>query len=57
MNTALLILSLVDKYGPAIGQLAQRILYKATVEEKDWSEFFSLLENSGESYFPTKPAK
>ena len=51
MNYAFLILSLIERYGPAIGQLAQRILYKETVDAKDWDELFSLLNKTGESYF------
>ena len=58
MNTAVLVLELLAKYGPAVAQTAQRILSSGKEPTAaDWTELFQRAHKSYDQYMAEAEAR
>lgn len=57
MNTAIIILEILAKYGPAAAETAQRIMTKSDPTEADWKELFGRAKKSYDAYINEAEAK
>ena len=57
MNTAILILELLAKYGPSVAESAQRILQSKDPTEADWKELFGRARKSYDAYINEAESK
>lgn len=51
METTILIIQVLLRYGPDVAAKVKAMLAKTTVEEADWADLWVTIDKSGESYF------